>query len=298
MKTWNKDTFDNATMKKEQLLQTIQFVEQEEERGSFSNKQRVHRIKAKDEFQELALREEIMRRQKSRVNWLRHGDCNTKFFHSFANGRKLKNQISSLAIDKIQTHDTQRIENEILAFYKQLYSTETPLTALFSSWSGKSLSLEMNNWLERPLSDEEIKLAVFTLASEKAPGPDGFSMAFFQGYWDIVQKDIVKLLKEFHSYGKISRGLNSTFITLIPKNTEASKFRPISLISAPYKVISKVLSNGIREVLHEVIDGNQYVFIKGRQILDRILIANECVERYKRGNLKGVVVKTGLRKSV
>lgn len=71
-------------------------------------------------------------------------------------------------------------------------------------------------------------------------------------------------------------------------------FRPISLISAPYKIISKVLSNRIREVLHEIIDGNQYAFIKGRQIVDSILIANECIEDYKGRKQKGVVLKLDL----
>lgn len=67
-------------------------------------------------------------------------------------------------------------------------------------------------------------------------------------------------------------------------------FLPISLISAPNKIISMVLSNRIRAILHKVIDGNRYAFDKGRQILDSILIANESVEDYKRRKVKGVVV--------
>lgn len=71
---------------------------------------------------------------------------------------------------------------------------------------------------------------------------------------------------------KISRGLNSTFITLVPKKIGVNliqDFNFISLISAPNKIIAKVLT--------EVIDGNLYAFIKGRQVLASVLIANECV---------------------
>lgn len=78
--------------KKEQLLQRIQLINTEEEKGRISDMQRVERIKAKDKFQEVALPEEIKWRQKSRINWLRHGDCNAKFFHTFANGRRSKSK--------------------------------------------------------------------------------------------------------------------------------------------------------------------------------------------------------------
>lgn len=95
-------------------------------------------------------------------------------------------------------------------------------------------------------------------------------------------------------------GHNSTFITFIPKKIRANRFqdfRPISLISAPYKIIAKILSNRIWEVLHEVIVGNQYAFIKGRQILDSIFIANECVEDYWRRKQKELIVKLDLEKA-
>lgn len=66
----------------------------------------------------------------------------------------------------------------------------------------------------------------------------------------------------------IFKALNNTFITLIQKKTRANTiqdFRPINIISVPYKIIAKVLSNRIREVIHQVVDGNQHAFIKGRQ---------------------------------
>lgn len=85
---------------------------------------------------------------------------------------------------------------------------------------------------------------------------------------------------EFHSNGKIIRGTNFGFIYLMPKKSSAAKisnFRPISLVTSLYKLIAKVLSNRIRQVLHEVIDGNQFGFIKDKNILDSILIVNEVL---------------------
>lgn len=101
---------------------------------------------------------------------------------------------------------------------------------------GKNLSLEQVDSLERPSDEEEIKCTVFPIAAEKAPGLDGFTMAFFQHSWEIVKADLVEVPRQFHLQGQISEGLNSNFIILI------QDFPPISLISSPYKIIAKVPS--------------------------------------------------------
>lgn len=64
--------------------------------------------------------------------------------------------------------------------------------------------------------------------------------------------------------------------------------RIISLILDPYKIISKVLSNRIREVLQEVIDGNQFAFIKGREIVDSILMQMNVLKIIEEGSKMGL----------
>ena len=70
-----------------------------------------------------------------------------------------------------------------------------------------------------------------------------------------------------------------------------SDFRPISLITSLYKIIAKVLSGRLREVLHETIHYTQGAFVQGRQILDAVLIANEIVDERRRSGEEGVVFK-------
>lgn len=119
--------------------------------------------------------------------------------------------------------------------------------------------------MEKPFEEEVIKEVLFSLAVNFAPGPDGFTMAFLQDCWKIVKADLKDLFREFHMNGKVSQGLNSTFISLIPKKVGANRiqdFRPISLFSQLIKIIAKVLSNGIHLVIHDAIDGNQYALLK------------------------------------
>ncbi|CAJ2670867.1 unnamed protein product [Trifolium pratense] len=80
-------------------------------------------------------------------------------------------------------------------------------------------------------------------------------------------------------------GINATFIALIPKTDSPQRlndFRPISLVGCLYKILAKVLANRLRQVIGSVISESQTAFVKNRQILDGILIANEIVDEARK----------------
>ncbi|XP_028122010.1 uncharacterized protein LOC114319199 [Camellia sinensis] len=98
----------------------------------------------------------------------------------------------------------------------------------------------------------------------------------------------------------IKKGLNSTFLTLIPKipnPSSLSDYRPISLLGCIYKVLAMVLSSRLKSVLPNLIDETQSAFVKGRQILDGILIANEVVDLWKRNSSGGLLLKLDFQKA-
>ncbi|XP_059071122.1 uncharacterized protein LOC131863796 [Cryptomeria japonica] len=148
--------------------------------------------------------EEIYWKQKSWVNWLREGDINTKLFHSSVKARRSLNRILSLRLE-----DSSIIEDP-----------------------DSIVSREDNSMLEEPVSLKEVKVVVFGLGGEKAPGLDGFQAFFFQSFWEVLGEELLAMVEESRSRGFVLKEFNCTMVVLIPKKAKPAgmeEFHPISL---------------------------------------------------------------------
>lgn len=102
----------------------------------------------------------------------------------------------------------------------------------------------------------------------------------------------MKVFHDFHARSKIGKSLNVTFIVLITKKfgaIDVEDFWPISQVSGVYKIIAKVLANSLRRVVEKIISKPHNVFVKGRQILEFVFIANECQDSRIRSSVPSVL---------
>lgn len=163
----------------------------------------------------------------------------------------------------------------------------------------RKLSFVEGGMLTKPFSLAEVKQAVWECDSFKSSGLDGISFGFIKEFLDLLQHDFLRFMVEFHRNGKLTKGINSTFIALIPKVTSPQRlndFRPISLVGCIYKVLAKILANRLREVVGSVVSKSQSAFVKGKHILDSILIANEVVDEARRMNKELMLFKVNLKR--
>jgi hypothetical protein len=95
---------------------------------------------------------------------------------------------------------------------------------------------------------------------------------------DILGWHLLKTIEYSSTTAQTLAPLNSTFITLIPKFDNPQYFdqlRPISLCNNIYKIISKIIANRLKEILADNISGEQFGFLRGRQIYQAIGLAQE-----------------------
>lgn len=60
------------------------------------------------------------------------------------------------------------------------------------------------------IEEQEILERIRACKGDKEPGPDGLSMAFFKQCWEVIEKDLVAAIQNFHEEGLFERSLNAT----------------------------------------------------------------------------------------
>ncbi|XP_013589029.1 uncharacterized protein LOC106404232 [Brassica napus] len=300
---------DNEELRKQHNVNLAKLVEElkEKVKGLYANDNATTEeiAAALKELSDALKAEEMFWKQKSRVFWLREGVRNTKFFHALTKQRRARNKITQL-LDA--NGNTVEDEEELVAistsYFRQIFESSNPedieeaLAQVPTTITGA-----MNDNLTAPVSEWEVKLALFAMHPEKAPGPDVMTALFYQKLWDIVKEDLTLMVNKFLFEGTMANRLNDTNICLIPKTTKPTKmaqFRPISLCNVSYKIISKLLCQRLKKVLPGLISETQSAFVAGRQISDNNMIAQEmflALRTKPSGRSKRMAIKTDMSKA-
>ena len=123
---------------------------------------------------------------------------------------------------------------------------------------------EENDVLVAEFTETEVREVVFQLEHNKATGPDGFPVEFYQVFWSLIKNDLMTLFSDFHKEELNLFNLNFGIITLIPKSMEATKiqqYRPICVLNVSFKIFTKVGTNRLNKVAQTVVSPMQTAFM-------------------------------------
>ena len=152
-----------------------------------------------------------------------------------------------------------------------------------------------------PFTEEEIWAAIKDWPSDRAPGLDGFTGAFYKSSWNTIKGDILAAFQAFHpGNGGGFAGLNNGLIVLLPKRQGAAwpgDFRPIAMIHSFGKLVSKVLASRLAPHMKYLVPVNQTAFIRGRSILDSFKYVQGAGALYRKKKIPKVLLKLDISKA-
>jgi hypothetical protein len=147
---WNKNVFGFVKRKIEQLKLELERVRSSTLYCGPTSREKEVMV----QLSEALAREEIMERQRARVDWLRDGDHNTGFFQAKAKARARTNKISCLKNEAGELiRDQDRLESMASQFYQGLFTGQEELDPeLVCSYVPRKVSGLMNEMLDRPFT--------------------------------------------------------------------------------------------------------------------------------------------------
>ena len=208
------------------------------------------------------------------------------------------------------------IESEIRTFYENLYR-ERPSTSSDADLQGfmgdigynkflnsarKNTSETLFNSMNEEISSDEVLYAIKHGKHGVAPGISGFSREFYQVFGEDLIGFIMEYIKFSEKKGILSDNQRIGVITLLPKGTKDKKslknWRPITLLSTLYKVISGVIGNRFKKFLPEIIGLGQEGFVDGRYMGEVTRLLYDTIhDAYSTKGKKGIIMSIDFEKA-
>jgi hypothetical protein len=215
MKCWIYDTFGSVRGELKILRNRLEEAKVQELVSGSSLEVREIEIR----LHELYEREEIMYQQRSRQEWLKAGDHNTKYFHNRASCWKRKNTVKALR----REDGSLCITNEgmldmALAFYQPLYGTDGSrdsdhVLSLISCF----VSNDMNRSLTCGFFRQGNWRGLILDVPYKGPQTGWAPSLFYQRHWPMLKGSVCKAVCDFLERKDFSEDFNDTVLVLIPK---------------------------------------------------------------------------------
>lgn len=229
------------------------------------------------------------------------GDGNPKFFQALTSIRKRKNCISSIMVngklveDLVQKKKKKKKLHLSLETFSKKNSTIDPY---WKAWISSDLMVGDGNpkffLLDWAFLTWWNCWGCASCSPDKASRPDDFNFKFIKSVWNVIKQDIYDVIKKLWSTCHLPHGCNTAFITLIPIIDHPSsfkEFRPISMVGCLYKIVAKLLTNRLKQVINSLVGPLQSSFIKDRPIMDGALITGEIIDSYKRKKKSSSLLK-------
>ena len=130
--------------------------------------------------------------------------------------------------------------------------------------------------LLEPVTLQEVKGVIQTMARNKAAGPDGIPMDLYKDFIDEFAPLLQKVTQQIMTGSPLSLSMRQANIIPLKKkghSTSGLDYRPIMLLNADYKIVTGVITQRLKPMMHWVIQEPQFGFVPGESMTDAIDLA-------------------------
>ena len=249
---------------KQQRTSVINDIKNLETRPTLSKEERIRASKLRYDLKEIDLRLLRGAAIRSRAAWLTNGEKPSRLFSSLERSRKEASRLHKVKDPQGSTlTNPKQVRERVRSFYQDLYTasqTDPTAQAVILSRVQPTLDPISGNSCEGELTLDELSKAAKYLPSNRAPGPDGLPAEFYKEFWPELGPILLRVANEAFRAGLLPASQRTGYITLIPKKgdlEDLGNWRPITLLNADYKAISKAVYNRLAAVAPLVIGSHQ-----------------------------------------
>jgi exonuclease III len=155
------------------------------------------------------------------------------------------------------------------------------------------LSQREKESLEGNLTMDELDKALEGANLNSASGIDGYSTRFIKKFWFYFRKPLLNYTETVFEKRLLTNSFKTAVIKLIPKKGNAKdikKWRPISLLSCMYKIISRAVNNRLKSVINRFMSRAQKGFTNHRYIQEVLINVCETISHCQVGGVGGALL--------
>nr|GEW42373.1 hypothetical protein [Tanacetum cinerariifolium] len=108
--------------------------------------------------------------------------------------------------DGVWIEDPIKVKDALLNHFAERFSYPCHTRLRLEVQFPNRITVEQRLDMERDITYDEVKKAVWDCGSDKSPGLDGFTFGFYRRYWRFMGSDVVAAVNHFFQYGQFPKG--------------------------------------------------------------------------------------------
>jgi hypothetical protein len=240
----------------------------------------------------------------------------TPMFLSLARSSNAGNNLSSIRNPDGSEYrsNAEKVEGTVL-YYENIYRIPTSDCLDYSNCIENFLGPDIlsppivcnskltdteRRYLDSQLTIEELDSSLEKCNLRSAPGIDGMSNLFIKKYWQYLRTPLYNYALTCFEKKELTTNFRSASIKLIPKKGDLGdlkNWRPISLLSNMYKIISRAINARLNTVVNRICSRAQKGFNNQRYTKECLINVIETIAHCNANNISGGVVAVDMAKA-